>query len=469
MKKSLSLLPCNTARKTMKSQRHTRIHGLRATLCRALFPLAVLLLAVPALGQTYMKNNEYSKGVITRSNEAGGKRMNYVKLTNTSGYFMSEPVDENSSCTYNAHPISGYDISDFTIFNDTLYICGEDANGVGFYGWTSAPNTLNANWTFHIYKLYDNSSTFIDQLLRIRVFRSGSDLNVLLIGMYRQSVLNSYSSILHVKNNNACTLAYVTGECFYDFAILGDYVVTIEEKGGIRYHNGHYMRVLNKNAFSLYDVLFDYSYSYGQIQSIGRLWLQAADVNNFVSVYRDEMGYYFNAFSVSGGNLLFHKYYAVATSIMPTIGDVAYNNQNKSLAILHNEDTSGTVSIFNCTSFPNIILSDARYPRINNVGTDPQTKLLSVAKIPGSTEFVIGGVFHDHPVIWKTASENCKVQRQISVTSANSVIDGSTWVANRTTMTLNQSTYTSYHEYGIWGIYCQSPQFPVLPPVGQGN
>ena len=469
MRKSLPLLSCNTTRKTMKNQRHTSRHGLRAAICRALLPLGLLLLVVPVFGQTYMKANEYSKGVITRSNEAGGKCMNYVKSTNTSGYFMSELVDGNSSCTYNAHPISGYDISDFTIFNDTLYICGEDANGVGFYGWTSVPNALNANWTFHIYKLYDNSSTFINQLLRIRVFRSGTDLNVLLIGMYRQSGANSYSSILHVKNNNVCTLAYLTVECFYDFAILGDYVVTIEEKGGIRNHNGHYMRVLNKNAFSLYDVLFDYSYSYGQIQSVGRLWLQAADGNNFVSVYRDEMGYYFNAFSVSGGNLLFHKYYAVATSIMPTIGDVAYNNQNKSLAILHNEDTSGTVSIFNCTSFPNITLSDARYPSINNVGTDPQTKLLSVAKIPGSTEFVIGGVFHDHPVIWKTASEICKVQRQISVTSTNSVIDGSTWVANRTTMTLNQSTYTSYHEYGIWGINCQSPQFPVLPPVGPDN
>ena len=465
MKKSLSLLSCNTTQKTMESPRHTRRHMLRAAICRALLPLGLLLLAMPAFGQTYVGNASNCIGTITRSNDDGTKRIHYVKNGQLSGDFFSDFTPGSPESGFTCHSITGYDITDFVVFNDTVYICGEDANGVGFYGWTSAPNTLNASWTFHIYKLYNNSSTFINQLLRIRVFRSGSDLNVLLIGMYKQSGTNSYSSIIHVKNNDTCTLAYQNDDCFYDIAILNDYVVTIEEKGGIRNHNGHQMRVLYKSSFSLYDGLFDYYHAWGQVQSVGRLWFQAADGNNLVSVYRDERGYYFNAYSVSSGFLIFHKYYTVLTSSMPTIGDVAYNSHNKTLAILHNIDTVGTATFYNCTSFPTITLSSSEYPALYNFpNPDPQTKLLSVTKRPSSSNFVVTGICQNKPVFWNTTY--CGEPREIPLTSANSSIERLLWSTIRTTMNTHYSTFTSLSSSCRVTNDCEA----LAPwPVGDGD
>lgn len=464
MKKLLSLLSHSKTTKPTKDHCHTRNgNRSRITIRQALLVAALVMLSMPVFGQIYT-GTSICKGSITRSDAVSGDCMHYVKTGSTSGYFMSELVDDNLFSYGNLHPISGYDINDFVIFNDTVYICGVDENGIGFYGWTDAPSTLNANWIFVIYKLYDNADIFITNVNRIKVFRSGNDLNVLLVGTYRQSDSNSYGTIIHAKNNSVCTLAYQYGDSFNDVAILEDYVVTIEEKGDCRYpHNGHQMRVLNKNQFSLYDTLFDYYSDWGQRQSFGRIRLQATDNNNFVSIYRDEWGYYFNTFSVNIGSIVFYKYYTVATSALPNIGEVAYNSNTKTLAILHNIDTIGTVAFYDCSSFPNITLSSSSYPRIYDQGNqDRQTKLLSVTESPLSAYFVLSGICQNYPIIWKTASQICISQRQLSLTAAEASIERLYWATNRINMAIHQNTYTSFHDYCGLNIKCQSPHFPII-------
>ena len=416
-----------------------------------IFMVALTIIATPIMGQTYTKNAHVEE-TITRSNDDGSKRMHYVKTGTTNGVFLSSFVA--NGIFFTSHQISGYKINDFTIFNDTVYFCGEDNNGMGIYGWTSTINDQNFNWTFHVYKIYDNASTFTTDIRRIKVFRSGQDLNVLLIGMYKAGGSSQYGSVMHIKNNSTCTIAYLNSDFFDDVAILDNYVVTIERKGNGRapYNDAHQMRVLNKNQFSLYDALFDYYHAIGQIQSLGRLWLQAANNNNrFFSVYRDNVGFYFNTFSVNGtGSLICNNYFSIATSSMPTIGDVAYNDYDKTLAILYNIDTVGTAAFFNCASFHSIYLSSANYPSIYILGTtDPQTKLFSVTKQPSSSDFVITGICHNKLVFWNTI--NCNPSRQLSLTSIDGSLDRYLWAPNRTTIDITHLTFMSPNsEYYIY-------------------
>lgn len=418
---------------------------------------------IPVFAQSYYSTS-YIEGTVTRSNDAGNKRMHYVKTGTTSGYFLSDFVVNGPY--FGSHSVSGYKVNDFTIFNDTVYFCGEDANGVGFYGWTSTVNDQIFNWTFHVYKLYDNASTFVTDVRRIRVFRSGADLNVLLVGLYKGGGSDTYSSLIHVKNNDTCTLAYLYSDYFDDVAIVKDYVVTIERKGGVRtpYNDGHQMRVLNKNQFSLYDALFDYYYALWQIQSVGRLWLQAANNNRFFSVYRDGVGFYFNTYSVASGNLTCYNYFSIATSIMPTIGDVAYNDYDKTLAILYNIDTVGTAAIFDCASFHTISLSSALYPTFYMQGCqNPVAKLLSITKQPSSPNFYVTAVCDNKPLFWNLGVSNCDLSRQISVTSGSTNVDRYLWATNRAYVGVSHLTFSSSSGFynvgdGCWTLFSEQEE-----------
>lgn len=446
MKKSLPLLSCNTTQKTMKNQRHKLIPNVsHSSLDKTIFTVVLTLLLTPTFGQSYY-GNAYSEETITRSNSVGSNRMHYVKTGPTSGVFLLGLTSGGNPQYFSSYHISGYNINDFMIFNDTIYICGEDDHGIGFYGWTSGANT---DWTFHIYRLYDNEKTFMTNVSRIRVFRSGQDLNVLLIGLYKLGGNYTYGSILHAKNNSMCTIAYANGDFFNDIAILDGYVVTIEQKGGKA--DGHQMRVLHKVPFSLYDTLFDTYYAWGQVQSFGRLWFQATDNNSLVSVYRDGVGYYINTFSVNSGSLVFHNYNSIATSAMPDINDVAYNSYSKTLAILHNIDTVGTASFFDCTLFPNITLSYSSCPRIYGLGwSDPQTRLFSVTRLPLSSNFVVSGICQNRSVFWNTTSQDCQTYRQFSSTPASANIDHFLWATARTTIKMDYQTYkTPLEQYEV--------------------
>ncbi|MCR4811190.1 MAG: hypothetical protein K5867_01150, partial [Bacteroidales bacterium] len=192
-------------------------------------------------------------------------------------------------------------------------------------------------------------------------------------------------SIFHVKNNSTCTLAWGEVEAFDDVEILDNYVVTVERKAD-RFPNnyGQYMRVLNKTSFSLYDNLFDFYYDWDQRTTTAPVQLQAVGDNRFVSVYPYDTAYYFNAYSVSSGNISLHKYYTVPTGIQPTIGDVAYNSYDKTLAILLNIDTMGTAMFYNCTSYPTITLTTSKYPKIGSANPPYETRLLSLTNYSSS-------------------------------------------------------------------------------------
>lgn len=433
MKKSLSLLSCNTTQKTMESPRHTRRHMLRAAICRALFPLGLLLLAMPAFGQTYVGNASNCIGTITRSNDNGTKRMHYVKDGPTSGCFLSGLTSSGNQTYFGSHTISGYDIKDFTVFNDTLYICGQDADGDGFYGWA---RPTGVTWTFYMYKLRNSAIN----ISKIRVFRSGQDLHVLLVGTYCINMFLSYRSVFHVKNNSICTVAYHVDEYFEDIAVLGNYVVTIARKGARDLlHEPHYLRVLHKNLFTLGDTLFDnyYAWHHGT-ESVGSVRLQATGADRFVSVFCRDSAYYINAYTVdSNGLLTHHKKYTIPTGTPPTIGDVAYNSTDSMLVILHNIDTVGTAAFYNCTSFPNMTLSNSQYPDISfNQGP----KLLSVTRRPTSN-FVISGICQNRFVYWDTRT--CEMRRELFATSSSAGDGRLTWAPTRDTIYMRQRTYAS--------------------------
>lgn len=229
--------------------------------------------------------------------------------------------------------------------------------------------------------------------------------------------------------------------------MLDDYVVALARKKTRDYpHEPHYMRVLNKNSFTLYDTLFDYYHcNLNGIESVGNVRLQATGANRLVSVYCKDTAYYVNAYSVnSSGILSLHKYYTIDTDTLPTIGDVAYNNSTGVLAVLHNIDTFGTARFYDCTAFPNITLSSSTYPYIEFVyPTGPiQTKLSSVTKTASSI-FVVTGLSGNKPVFWNGNSTTCRIQRQFSMTSIESSCNRFLGATHRTTLNTGYSTFTS--------------------------
>ena len=414
---------------------------------------------MPAFGQTYTNSSLSYEGTITRSNDDGTGRMHYIKTGPTSGCFLYGLTYGGNNPYFNARQITGYNINDFTVFNDTVYFCGEDSSGVGFYGWTSAQNDQNFSWTFHIYKLRDNFLRYVTDVRHIKVFRSGEDLNVLLIGTYKYqlflSPIKSYSSLIHVQNNSTCTMAYSSVAYFDDVAILDDYVATIERKGARdTSREGHYLRLLNKNQFSLNDALFDTYYGWSIVPSIGHVRLQSVDTNRFVSVYRDDTAYFFNAYSVNNGSLVLHKYYKVLTNTIPDIGDVAYSSTSKTMVILHNIDTVGTAMFYDCSSFPNITLTNSYYPYIGHVPgnyqQDIQTRLLSVTK-----SFFITGISDNKVVFWNTSAANCKRARQLSIVPLDAGILVDDEPTDRTTMTITHSTFSKPYLGFIVSTKCQ--------------
>lgn len=465
MKKILSLLSHSKTTKLTKDHCHTRNgNGNRMTLRQVLLVAALTILSMSAVGQTYT-NTSTCYGTITRSDAVSGKRMHYIKTGPTSGKLLLGFIFGGNNPYANCYSITGYNINDFTIFNDTVYFCGEDANGVGFYGWTRASGL---NCTFNVYKLYNNSTTTSSDISRIKVFRSGQDLNVLLIGAYHQSSSVAYRSIFHIKNHGTCTVAYSSVEYFEDIALLDDYVVTIERKRTRDYpHEPHYMRVLNRTSFTLYDALFDYYSFWSQgIESVGNVKLQATDSNNLVSVYCKDSAYHINAYSVSStGVLSLHKYYTIPTGILPTIGDVAYNSYDKTLAILLNIDTVGTAMFYDCTSYPTITLTSSKYPKIGSVNPPYETKLLSLTNYL-STGFAVTGYSGNKIVFWNTLGSNCGLQRQLSVTSTESSNSRALGATTRNTLNLHYSSFSkSLDPYGVT-TQCQT-LMPPTPIVGE--
>ena len=438
MKKSLSLLSCNTTRKTMKSLRHTRIHGLRATLCRALLPLGLLLLAMPAFGQTYFSNaNVTCAGTITR-NESG-HLYHYMKTGSTSGVLLTTCTPTSLGLSYSAISISGYNIQDFTIVGDTVYICGEDASGKGFYGWSTLAGFPNATW--NIYKIYSSIFSYTTDVKRIRVFRSNGDLHVLLVGRYYNVLSHlNMGSIIHVKNNNQCTIAYSLIEYFDDIAVLDHYVATASRK----YSNNTHplcMRVLSKNNFSLSNGLFGYYYVWGVQETLSRIQLQNVGSDRFVSVYNNDTAFYINTYTVSSDYLHLHNYCTINTDSIPIISDIAYNDADKTIEILYNVNNVGFASILDCNLYPYLFLDDyCYYPDF--AGLLPNNAYLTSVAKKSSGEYSVTGINGNKMILWDMPN-GCEMSVQNDMYKRESSISQAWDTVNKTTMTLHQQTLTS--------------------------
>jgi hypothetical protein len=69
------------------------------------------------------------------------------------------------------------------------------------------------------------------------------------------------------------------------------------------------------------------------------------------------------------------------------------------------------------------------------------TELLSVTKLPSSSDFVISGVQQNQTVFWNTTLSNCRINSNIPDTSASADMDNYLWPVMRTTMEMVYQTY----------------------------
>lgn len=422
---------------------HQYCHNLLAAIFYVL-----CLFAGGACCQTYVFNNNNCTGSITR--KVGGRHYYYMKTGANSGEFFSH---DPSTTILTVNKYNGYNVQDFTIVGDTIYICGEDASGKGFYGWTKTTGSFFSAWKFNIYKLYDSESVYVTDVKRIRVFKSNSNIHVLLIGRYVDTAghLNR-NSIIHIKNNNQCNVAYSSVEHFDDVAVLDEYVVTIERKTDKNYiSDPQYMRVLHKNNFSLSDTLFDYLSSWVYRRSIDRMFLQSIGSNKLVSVFNEDTAYYMNTYSVVNDTLQFHKCHVIHTDTVPTIQDVSFNDQTNDILVVHGNDTSSIASTYNCIVFPILTWVSSASPSINNTSLSPYTSLSSVTP-RSNTDFVVTGANQNRLVVWWKSG--CNLTREHSMTRFSSYMRRSYGRPERVPISIHSTTLSRTTGTESWYLDC---------------
>lgn len=329
--------------------------------------------------------------------------VHYMKTSDRSGKFLFnwEPSFPGYNVTY---PLYGYDVTDFTVIGDTLFFCGNDPNRIGFYGWVNIsgyPSTCQ----FNIYSLSSNNN-YITDVRRIRVFYGNHFPTILMIGNYvdQDNQINT-SAVVHIKDSMFCEVAHSTDDYFDDIVVLDNYVVTVARKGHDDPHPApHYMRVLHKNNFSLYDTLFDTLYMWGRREVNDRILTQHIGFNRFVTVYHNDTILFFNTYEVGGGgNLNIHRYYYMRVNINEPIRDVTYNDFDSTLMVIHKADNAVIASVFKRHIMPYLYFtwSCSMYPDVTNFCTGCNTSLMSTSKISHSN-YMVSGVLQNKIVVWKT-------------------------------------------------------------------
>lgn len=362
---------------------------------------------MPLFGQTYISGgSDVCLSTISR-NPAGNYTVHYMKTGPYSGKILfGFTIFNNTTSSFTALPIVNYNVNDVSVVGNTIFICGEDSLSNGFYGVCKRGNGFFPPYYVRIYRLYNSNIDNITSVRRIRVFCDGADTNVLLIGNYLNKEQGfSKSAIVHIKNNSVCTVSYGMEEHFDDVDILDNFVVTVARKGrGGLLHEPHYMRVLKKSAFSLYDSLFNHYYSWSRRESTSRILLQKINGDSLVSVYQtDNHGFFFNTYTVSSnGTLQMYNYTKVAPSGNNVkVGDVSYNTSNRTLSIIHNSDTIGFMSCFDCTSFPALNYNNSYTVQFGLPFVSDKDTLLSLAPyLPNG--FYATGVKNNKMIFWKT-------------------------------------------------------------------
>lgn len=385
-------------------------------------------------------------GTITRFNPSDNSQVHYMKTGDRSGKFLFSWQYDNplpiGNGKYRTINISGYDVKDFTITGDTIYFCGDEPNGRGFYGYVRMVPTNYA--TVNMYSLYTDADTSLTDIRRIRVFYSDNGVkHVLLIATYvcPESTLNR-SSIVDVRDDSVCTVRLTTDEHFDDVAVLDSNVVTVSRKGGLNpYKAPLYLRVLDKDSFDIDNTLFTTYYYGGGRSANGRILLQWVGGNNFVSVYHQDTAFFINTYTVDiSHSLHMQRRYSVRENHEAPIADVAYNDNDSSFTIIHRQADIGTATEFDCRNFPTLLWQGSLRPDLDSYCPGCQTMPLSVTKTAGTT-YRASGTIANKMFVWLTNSA-CNHFRMYRVYMENSSVYSGSLPPEKKTMGIHHTSYT---------------------------
>lgn len=420
---------------------------------------------MPLFGQTYSSTGtDVCLSTISR-NPTGNYPVHYMKTGQYSGRMLFNFTTD----TYGMHffkyiPINGYNVRDLTVVGNTVFFCGEDTTGIGFYGvWKRGTGIIPSHY-FRIFKLYNTNTELVIDVQRIRVFCSGTDTNVLLIGKYCDETLPPIkkNALIHIKNNSTANLSYSNLGYFDDVEVLDNHVVTIMRKENFDHlHEPYYLHILNKTNFSLYDTLFNHFYSWIPQEAEGRILLQKVGGSEFVSVYRFGHDFYYNTYTISSNGVLqFYSYTKVRPPYTFTrISDIAFNASDSTLAVAYNLDTVGIVSLFNCTQFPSVSYIDS-YKSDFQSPIDNDT-LLSIAPL-SSAGFWVTGIRNNKMALWRMLN-GCENTVQCGTTVTESRMHSSVESPARIVIGLHQVSFDSFA-----GDYYFSEECVPLPPFPGG-
>ena len=420
MKKSLSLLSCNATQKSTKKYwlglRHYGCHGI---LFRTLPILMFFMLCFSSFAQNgiFVDSTANVFNTISRCNSAGNRQIHYVKTSDSTGIFLFQfnlRQSKSPMGTYKKIPISGYNVTDFVVVRDTIYMCGIKTGGRGFYAWMrlgSSPTSVQMK----VYHLRDDTS-FVTNPRRIQVFNSFSGTNVLLVGdLINPSNQFYIPTIVHVRGNT-CYAAYLPGEYFDDIAVLNNYIVTSSRKG---YNNptntSQLIRVTPKSILPLHSSLFKKYYHTKTPKTQSRVLLQHTDDNNFVTVYHNDYGFYINSLSVGSGGIPLISQYCTVDTTATNIFDVSYNIFDSTLMVIHSQSLHSTVSRFNCSLFPNISWIESYTPDVSVFCSGCMALTKSLCRNSSSSKFLVSGILDNHFMVWNT-NGSCNLSQNIGTT-----------------------------------------------------
>ncbi len=137
--------------------------------------------------------------------------------------------------------LRGIQVTDFEILNDTLFFCGNKKNkavvgSIGINGLFSGTDVFN------IYESY-----FFEQAKKIAVYKNNNIFEVAVIGNSSEGHGISHFHWI-IWNLTEYNYIETTGmEVFEDVDVTDNYVVAVENKGGVP-NGAHYMRLFEKTA-----------------------------------------------------------------------------------------------------------------------------------------------------------------------------------------------------------------------------
>lgn len=376
--------------------------------------------SVIAQNGIFVDNNVNCINTITRNTAIGDTIIHYVKTSDSTGHFLynfsqgKPPLGH-----FKKIPITGYDITDFTIVNDTIYMCGIKTNKRGFYGWIkfgSATGTVQMNGLH----LCDDTS-FVTNPRRIRVFHNNhGNLVFLVADCSNRDYPSGIPVIAQIRNGSDLSVAYTSDEYFDDFEVLDDYVVSVARKGLNNPTKASlYMRTAEKPTFLINDFLFKYCHTAKVNPADSRVLLQQLKSNVFVAVYQNNSGYYIDRHYVDNFvHIQIDQHITVSASV-DKIDDVSYNRADKSLMVLYNRNQNYMASRINFSSYPLVSADLLYYPAVSGYCSGCPALLMSLSRI-GVSKFLVSGVLNNDFLLWNTNNSGCNISQSFTISPTSS-------------------------------------------------